>query len=258
VSTSAGGQVAALAKRSIAVTLRQPVIFIPTLVFPLFLLAVFAGASDRATAIPDFPTDSYISFIIGGMLVQASAGALTMSGVAFGKDIETGFLDRMSLTRVGGFALVSAQLAGVALFGIVQTTIVLAVGFAAGASIETGPGGAVALVGVVLLMILAFGAVGLFVAVRTGGSAAVQGMFSLIIALFFLSSMAMPRDLMTEDWFKVIATVNPLSYPIEAARSLFITGWDVEALALGCGIAAVLLLGSLVGAVAALRAKVSR
>lgn len=251
------GHVVPLARRSIAVTLRQPVIFIPTLLFPLFLLAVFGGASDRVTAIDNFPTDHYITFIIGGMLVQAAAGAVTMAGVSFGKDIETGFLDRLSLTRVGGFALVAAQLAGVALFGLVQTTIVLGVGLAAGATLEAGVGGAFALVGVVMLMILAFGAVGLFVAVKTGGSEPVQGVFSLLLALFFLSSMSMPRNLITEDWFKVIATANPLSYPIEAARSLFIVGWDVEALALGCGLAAFLLIGSLVGSVVILRGRVS-
>ena len=78
-------------------------------------------------------------------------------------------------------------------------------------------------------------------------------MFSLILALFFLSSMAMPRDLITEDWFKTIATVNPLSYPIEAARSLFITGWDAEALALGAGIGVVILLVGLTMSVALLR-----
>ena len=109
-----------------------------------------------------------------------------------------------------------------------------------------------------MLLILAFGALGLMVAIRTGGREAVQGMFSLILALFFLSSMAMPRDLITEDWFKTIATVNPLSYPIEAARSLFISGWDAEALALGAGIELVILLVGLTMSVALLRQRGDR
>ena len=62
-----------------------------------------------------------------------------------------------------------------------------------------------------------------------------------MLGLLFMSSMAMPRDLIQEDWFKTIATYNPISYLIEAARSLFINGWDAEALALGAGIAAVAL-----------------
>ena len=57
-------------------------------------------------------------------------------------------------------------------------------------------------------------------------------------ALLFLSSMVMPRNLIREIWFEKIATYNPMSYLVEAPRSLLITGWDGEALALGCGIAA--------------------
>jgi ABC-2 type transport system permease protein len=257
-SPSLALQVGKLAKRSVARTLRQPAIFIPNLLFPLFLLAVFSGASDRVTAIKGFPTNSYVTFILGGMMIQAAAGATTMAGIEFARDIESGFLDRLSLTPVRGFALVAAQLAGVAVFGIAQTAIVLGVGIAAGASLETGVLGGFAVIGVVLLMILAFGAAGLFVAVRAGAADPVQGVFSMTLALFFLSSMAMPRDLITENWFEKIATFNPLTYPIEAARSLFITGWDVEALALGCGVGLLVLLVTLTLAVRMLRGQVSR
>ena len=50
--------------------------------------------------------------------------------------------------------------------------------------------------------------------------------------LLFLSSAALPRDLIAQDWFQTVATINPVSYLIEGFRSLFITGWDAEALAL--------------------------
>jgi ABC-2 type transport system permease protein len=49
--------------------------------------------------------------------------------------------------------------------------------------------------------------------------------------------MALPRDLIATDWFRTIATYNPVSYLLEAIRSLLITGWDGEALALGFGCA---------------------
>ena len=68
VTPSLGAQIGS--RRSISRTLRQPVIFIPSFLFPLFLLAVFAGASDRVTSIKGFPTDSYITFILGAMVVQ--------------------------------------------------------------------------------------------------------------------------------------------------------------------------------------------
>ena len=43
------------------------------------------------------------------------------------------------------------------------------------------------------------------------------------IFLFF-SSGSLPRDLIAQDWFRTIATLNPVSYLIEGIRSLFITG----------------------------------
>ena len=60
-----------------------------------------------------------------------------------------------------------------------------------------------------------------------------QGLFPLFFVFLFLSSMNLPRNLIEHDWFRTIATLNPVSYLIEGFRSLFISGWDGEALALG-------------------------
>jgi ABC-2 type transport system permease protein len=63
-------------------------------------------------------------------------------------------------------------------------------------------------------------------------------MFPLLFVLLFLSSNALPRNLIETDWFRTIATWNPVSYLLEAIRSLLIKGWDGEALGLGFGCAA--------------------
>ena len=62
-------------------------------------------------------------------------------------------------------------------------------------------------------------------------------MFPLFFVFLFLSSMALPRDLIQIDWFRHLATLNPVSYLLEGIRCLLMTGWDGEALALGFGIA---------------------
>jgi ABC-2 type transport system permease protein len=255
---SVGTQVGKLARRSIARTLRQPILIVPNLVLPLFLLAVLSASGDQATQVRGFPTQSYITFILGATLIQGAASAMTMAGNALGSDIETGFLSRLALTPVGGAALVSAQLAGVAVLGVAQSVIYLLVGVAAGADVKTGLLGGVALIGVVLLIILAFGAIGLFAAVRTGSAEQVQALFPIGLGLLFMSSMFMPRNLITADWFRTIATYNPMSYLVEAPRSLLITGWDGEALALGCVIAAATVAAALAAAVASLRLRIVR
>ena len=44
--------------------------------------------------------------------------------------------------------------------------------------------------------------------------------------------------MITVRWFHAVATYNPISYLVEGLRSLIITGWDAQALALGFGFAA--------------------
>ena len=81
---------------------------------------------------------------------------------------------------------------------------------------------------------------------------------SLLFVLLFLSSGALPRDLSANDWFQTIATINPVSYLIEGFRSLFITGWDGEALALAFGVSLGVLALGLWAATAALRTRMER
>ena len=111
-------QVGRLARRSIARTLRQPVLIVPNLVFPLFMLLVLSANGDQVTKVKGFPTHSYITFLLAATLVQGAASATTLAGNLLGSDIESGFLSRIGLTPVRGSALVAAQLAGVAVLGI--------------------------------------------------------------------------------------------------------------------------------------------
>jgi ABC-2 type transport system permease protein len=112
------------------------------------------------------------------------------------------------------------------------------VGLAAGAGFAAGPGGVLVLLLLSVLVTLGFGTLGALAALRTGSGEAVQGLFPLLFVLLFMSSNALPRNLIETDWFRTIATYNPVSYLLEGIRSLVITGWDGEALALGFGCAA--------------------
>jgi ABC-2 type transport system permease protein len=70
--------------------------------------------------------------------------------------------------------------------------------------------------------------------------------------------MALPRELIQTDWFRTVATWNPVSYMLEAIRSLVIVGWDPEALALGFASAGGLALVALASASVALRTQMVR
>jgi ABC-2 type transport system permease protein len=251
-------QIGQLARRSVVRTMRQPAQIVPALVFPLFLLAVNTGGLTEATKLPGFPTDSYLTFALAITFMQGAMFALMNAGTDLAGDVETGFLNRLALTPLRGSALLTGMLSGVLVLGFIQAITYLLVGLAAGADIAAGAGGVLVIFALSFLMTLGFGAIGSAAALRTGSGEAVQGLFPLFFVLLFLSSMSLPRNLIQTDWFREVATWNPVSYLIEAIRSLLITGWDGEALALGFGVATALIVVGLVLASLALRTRLVR
>ena len=235
---SAAAQVGHLARRSVVRTLRQPANVVFPFVFPLALLAVNAGGLRPATRIPGFPTDSFVAFALAVPFMQGALFATMNAGTDLARDIQTGFLNRLSLTPMRSGALLAGQLAGVVVMGFAQAVVYLAVGLAVGVDFRSGAAGALVLLGLAVLIALGFGALGAFLALRTGSGEAVQGFFPLFFVLLFLSSMNMPRNLIEVTWFRDVATANPVSYLIEGIRSLIITGWDGETLGLAFAIAA--------------------
>ena len=233
-----GDQVLLLARRSVVRTARQPANVVFPLVFPLLLLAVNSGGLDSATSLPGFPTDSFLAFALAIPFIQGALFATMNAGTDLARDIQTGVLNRLALTPMRGVALLTGQLGGVLTMGVIQALVYIGVGLVVGVRLESGPLGILVLLAFAILVSVGFGALGAFAALRTGSGEAVQGLFPLFFVFLFLSSMNMPRNLIEIDWFRFVATVNPVSYLIECVRSLIIVGWDTEALALGFGIAA--------------------
>ena len=232
------GQVHELARRSLLQTLRQPAMVVPSIVFPLVLVAVASGGLDSATSLPGFPGDSYLAFIIAVPFIQGPLFAMINAGSSLARDVENGFLKRLAMTPVQRAALLCGQLAGVIVVSLGAAMVYLVVAVVAGVTIASGAAGVVVLLALALLIAVAFAALGALVGLRSGSGEAVQGMFPLFFVLLFLSSMYLPRPLIEQDWFRTIATYNPVSYLIEAIRSLIVIGWDAQALALGFGLAA--------------------
>jgi ABC-2 type transport system permease protein len=247
-----------LARRSVLRTLRQPAQIVPSLVFPLFLLAVNSGGLKDATNLPGFPTDSYLTFALAVPFLQGALFSVMNTGTDLARDIETGFLNRLALTPLRGAALLGGLLAGAVALGVVQAVVYLSVGLIAGAELVTGVAGALTIVALSVSITVAFGTIGLFVALRTGSGEAVQGLFPVFFVFLFISAMALPLDLLETDWFHAIASANPVTYLLEAFRSLLFEGWDADALALGFGIAAAILAVGMLAATTALKTRLVR
>ena len=251
-------QISAIALRSTLRTTRQPAVLVSAILFPMMFFAVNAYGLDAATSIPGFPADSYLDFAFAFPLVQASLFGSITAGSDLARDIESGFFDRLALTPMRPVALLAGMLAGVVALGLLQGVVFLAVGLLMGVEVSSGLLGMVVLVLLTVLVALGFGGVGAILALRTGSVEAVESAFPLFFVVIFMSSINLPRDLIEADWFRFIATINPISYLVEGLRSLVITGWDPQALLLGFGCAAGVIVLSLAGAGASLRTRVAR
>ena len=251
-------QVGLLAGRAIKRILRNPAQMIFPILFPLILLAVNASGLEAATSLPGFPSDSYLDFALAIPFMQGALFAALNGGQDLARDIEDGFLDRLAMTPMSGAALLAGQLGGALFMGLISAVLYLVVGLAFGVGIATGFAGALVLLLLSLAISTAFACFGTFVALRAGTGEAVQGFFPLFFVLLFLSSAFFPRDLIEQDWFRAIATYNPVSYMVEGIRSLVIAGWDGQALAQAFVIAGLAIVGFLALSARALRTRLVR
>ncbi|CAN5857014.1 N/A [soil metagenome] len=212
---------AQLARRSIVLVTRLPSAFIPSIVFPIFLILAFSGAFSAITDIPAFPTDTILNWYVPLAVIQGSAFVGVGMGVSTARDIESGFYDRLLLAPIPRRAL----LAGPALAGVLRSllpfTLVAVIGFLGGARVPGGPIGLLTLfaaaAGTCLLHV--FWCLGLAYRLQSQRSAPVMqvGVFVTI----FLATAQVPLAVMT-GWLHAVARFNPMTNVLRLARAGFL------------------------------------
>ena len=85
---------------------------IAPLIFPMMLLAVNSGGLKAETHLPGFPTHSFLAFALAVPFIQGALFATMNAGTDLARDIQTGFLNRLSLTPMRGSRCSSASSAG--------------------------------------------------------------------------------------------------------------------------------------------------
>jgi ABC-2 type transport system permease protein len=251
-------QTRAVARRSITRTVRQRGLLVFPLLFPLILFAINGSALGAARRIPGFPPVSYRDFALAVPFIQGALFVAVSAGTDLARDIESGFFNRLALTPLSGGALLAGQLGGSVVVACIQSLLYLLVGIASGVGVASGVGGALVLLALSILIAFGFAGLGALLALRFGTGEAVQGFFPLLFVTVFLSSSSLPRNLIKVHWFHEVATYNPVSYLIEGVRSLIISGWDGQALALAFGFALLLSALTLTFAGAAMKNRLVR
>jgi ABC-2 type transport system permease protein len=216
--------VKALGWRSVKQTFRRPQLLAPIIVFPTLLLAVQTGGAGAAVELPGFPpVQSFLQFMLAGAMMQSLILAGNSGAVALAIEIETGFTDRLLSAPIARFTIVLGRLAGTAALALFGTLWFFAIGLIFGARIEGGVPGALVAIAIAAAAALAIGGIVAAIALRTGNTSVVQGLFPLVFVVLFLSTAFFPQGLMVEP-AKSIAVYNPLSYIVEGIRGPIISG----------------------------------
>ena len=245
--------VVVMSRRAIHGILRQPQLWAPSLVFPLFFAAVSAAAFERTTSLPGFPeVDSFLTFLLPATIVQGVMFSATSAGAETAIDMENGFLDRLLAASVARVPMFLGRLGGVVVLSFAQVLVFTAVFVIFGASFAAGMGGLAVLVLMGVLFGSAIGAIAMAIALRTGSVEAVNGAFPIFFAAVFLSSAFFPPEL-SGGWFETVANVNPITWMIDAVRELVVVGWNTEAAFRAVGVAAAMLVAFMAVALRSLR-----
>ena len=245
--------IASVASRALRLIPRDPEAILPPLIIGSFFYIINIGALQDFTE--TVPGIDYKAFQLPVAIIIGVTGI--SRGITVVTDIQTGYFDRLAITPIRRLALLLGFMVADFALVITMTIPVLLIGFGLGVRFETG------LLGL-LVFILIIGSWGLVftgfpyaIALKTGNAAAVNSSFLLFFPFVFLTTVFVPRDLMT-GWLSTVAGYNPVTYLLEALRSLVTVGWDGAAL--GKGILAIFGVGtvSISLALAALRGRASR
>lgn len=223
-------------------------VFIPAF-FYTTNLGMFANLVREATGF------SYKAFLLPTAIAFAVTGMSRAPMLV--SDIVSGYFDRLCMTPVRRSALLLGMMAADVVVIVSLCVPVLVIGFGLGVRFATGTPGVVVFFVYSGLWGLAFTGVPYALALKFASPAAVSLSYGVFFPLFFVSDAVVPKQALA-GWFRAIATYNPVTYLVDALRSLIINGWDPVALARGAAALAALGLVSFSLALVALPRRVGR
>ncbi len=234
-------QFVVLSRRAVREVLRTPESLFPTVFIPLFFLVVNVGQAGRI-----FPTgetsflegQGYAAFQVpSALLLAASFGSAALYLV---EDIEGGYFDKLRASPVSRTAIVLGRLSAEAVKSVVISTVIVLAALPFGISVASGVLGFVLLVTLAGAWAVVFSGFMQLIALKSRSAAATQSGSLVFFPLLFLTPNFVPRDLLTRP-MEIAATFNPVTYIMEALRSLILD--DLAWARIGRGFGVVALFG---------------
>lgn len=209
----------------------NPTFLLPPLMFPLIFFIGFAGGLSRVDQIPGFDyAPGYEAFQFAFIILQFAAMSGVFTGFGIAQDFERGFARRLMLAVQRRSSIIVGYWLATVIRWLFNMTIVFVIALLIGMDVQ---GNGLDLFGLVVLAILVNIAGTLWaagVALRLRSQQAGPIMQLPIFLLIFLAPVFVPLDLL-RGWVHAVASVNPFTALLEAARSLLAGSTDGVALA---------------------------
>jgi ABC-2 type transport system permease protein len=197
---------------------RQPAVIGITLTQPVIWLLLFGALFKKVAELPGFGGGSYITYLTPGVVIMTALFSSSWTGMSFIEDMDTGVMDRFLTAPVPRGALIAASLAYQGVTTIVQSAIIIAIGWGIGAGFPGGATGVAALIGVSVLISLAMAGLSDGFALLVPQREALIGVSTmLVLPLTFLSGAFLSLRLVP-GWIAGIARFNPVNWAASAGR----------------------------------------
>jgi ABC-2 type transport system permease protein len=214
----------AVAWRLIYKAFTLPTFLLPALLFPMIFFLGFAGALGRVAEVPGFDYGpGYEAFQFAFVLLQSAAMAGVFTGFNIAHDFERGFARRLLIAAPRRSEIIVGYAIATIVRWSVNISIVFLTALIVGMDVQGGPFDLFGLLvlGFALNVIGTLWAAG--VALRLRSAQAGPIMQLPIFLLIFLAPVFVPLHLL-EGWIHGVATVNPFTHLLAAARSLLAGG----------------------------------
>jgi ABC-2 type transport system permease protein len=202
---------------------RDPAEMLTRAIQPALWLLVFGQVFGRLKAIPTGSLD-YLTFMAPGILAQSVLFIAIFYGISVIWERDLGILQKLLVSPAPRTALVLGKALSAGVRGLAQGVIIYSLSLLLGIHLSFSP---LHILGVVFFIILGsalFSTLSLAVACLVKTRERFMGIGQVLtMPLFFASNAIYPIASMP-GWVRAIARVNPLSYQVDALRSLMVHG----------------------------------
>jgi ABC-2 type transport system permease protein len=223
-------EVMALARRWWIELLRERLNLVLSIAQPAFWLVFFGAGVERAIDAEVIGTDDYVGFMLAGIITFTIVGNGVSGAMPLLWDKETGYLDRLMSMPIARSTVIVSRFVFQVAQQSAQILLVVLVALVLGVRIAAGPLGLLVILVAAALLTMsvtaAFSALA-YAVPQHGTFFAITGFVTL--PLLFMSNAFVPLHAMP-GWMAVVARLNPLTYAIEAMRTLVIGGWAASIL----------------------------